>query len=257
MASLQRVCVIGETVRKELFGNLNPIGERILIGNVQFRIKGIMPLCGVSPAGEDFDNLVYIPLSTFMRRVANIDYIFGIRAMLKNPRYINETIIDIKSLLRERHKLPDGFPDDFSVRTPKEITEMSEKLAGTFNIFLALVAGISLIAGGVVVANIMLISVNERKKEIGLRKAIGARSKDIKIQFLLEATAVTLTGGLIGIILGTVVSKTLEILMNVPISISWESFVLGVIFSSLVWIIAGLQPARRAASLQPIESLRL
>ncbi|MCK5344220.1 MAG: ABC transporter permease, partial [Candidatus Heimdallarchaeota archaeon] len=212
MASLKRVCVIGETVRKELFRNLNPIGERILIGNVQFRIKGIMPLCGVSPAGEDFDNRIYIPLSTFMRRVANIDYIFGIRAMLKDPKDIIETVTNIKSLLRERHKLPNGVPDDFSIRTPKEITEMSERLSGTFNIFLVLVAGISLIAGGVVIANIMLISVNERKKEIGLRKAVGARSKDIKLQFLFESIAVTLTGGVIGIVLGITGAKFFSII---------------------------------------------
>ncbi len=257
IASLKRVCAIGETPRRKLFGNLNPIGEKILIGNVQFEIKGIMESKGVSPGGGDMDNRIYIPLSTFMRRVANVDYISNVKIQIKNPKDIIETVSDIKSLLRERHKLAPGIPDDFSIRTPKEITEMSERLSGTFNIFLVLVAGISLIAGGIVITNIMLISVNERKKEIGLRKAVGARSKDIKLQFLFESIAVTLTGGVIGVVLGITGSKIFEIIAQIPTSISWKSVILGVIFSFLVGIIAGLQPAKRAASLQPIDALKL
>jgi putative ABC transport system permease protein len=133
---------------------------------------------------------------------------------------------------------------------------MAEKVAGTFNIFLALVALISLITGGVVVANIMLISVNERRKEIGLRKAVGAKKKDIMLQFLFEATAVTLTGGVIGIVLGAIGAKILEAVTQMPTAISWESVALGIAFSSLVGVVAGLQPAKKAAALQPIEAMR-
>jgi putative ABC transport system permease protein len=256
LASLARVCVIGATVQKELFGTANPIGEQLRIGNVQFEIKGVMQAKGTSPGGGDMDNRIYIPLSTLMRRVANVDYISAIKVRLTTAKDMDKTAADIKALLRERHKLAAETPDDFTITTPTEVTKMAEKVAGTFNIFLALVAAISLIAGGVVVANIMLISVNERRKEIGLRKAVGALRKDIMLQFLYEATAVTLTGGVIGIVLGAIGAKILEAITQMPTSISWESVALGVVFSSLVGIVAGLQPAKRAAALQPIEALR-
>jgi putative ABC transport system permease protein len=256
MASLARVCVIGPTVQKELFGTANPIGEQLRIGSVQFEIKGIMQAKGTSPAGGDMDDRIYIPLSTLMRRVANVDYLTAIKIRLTTAKDMEKTAADIKALLRERHKLATGTPDDFTITTPTEVTKMAEKVAGTFNIFLALVAAISLISGGVVVANIMLISVNERRKEIGLRKAVGAQRKDIMQQFLYEATAVTLTGGVIGIVLGAIGAKILEAITQIPTSISWESVALGVVFSSLVGIVAGLQPAKKAAALQPIEALR-
>lgn len=254
--TLARVCVLGPTVQRELFGTANPIGEQLRIGNVQFEIKGVMQAKGTSPAGGDMDNRIYIPLSTLMRRVANVDYISAVKIRLTTAKDMDKTAADIQALLRERHKLSSGFPDDFTITTPTEVTKMAEKVSGTFNIFLALVAAISLIAGGVVVANIMLISVNERRKEIGLRKAVGAQRKDIMLQFLYEATAVTLTGGVIGIALGAIGAKILEAITQMPTSISWESVALGVLFSSLVGIVAGLQPAKRAAALQPIEALR-
>lgn len=256
MANLARICVIAPTVRKELFGTANPIGEQIRIGNVQFEIKGIMQAKGTSPGGGDMDNRIYIPLSTLMRRVMNVDHISSVKIRLKSAKNMEKTAADIKSLLRERHKLASGAPDDFTITTPTEVTKMAEKVAGTFNIFLALVALISLITGGVVVANIMLISVNERRKEIGLRKAVGAKKKDIMLQFLYEATAVTLTGGVIGIVLGSIGAKIFEAITQMPTSISWESVALGVVFSSLVGVIAGLQPAKKAAALQPIEAMR-
>jgi putative ABC transport system permease protein len=256
LASLARVCVIGPTVQKTLFGTANPIGEQVRIGNVQFEIKGIMQPKGTSPAGGDMDDRIYIPLSTLMRRVANVDYISAIKVRLRTAKDMDKTAADIKALLRERHKLAPGTPDDFTITTPTEVRKMAEKVAGTFSIFLSLVAAISLISGGVVVANIMLISVNERRKEIGLRKAVGAQRKDIMLQFLYESTAVTLTGGVIGIVLGAIGAKILEAITQMPISISWESMVLGLVFSSLVGIVAGLHPAKRAAALQPIEALR-
>ncbi|TSA22102.1 FtsX-like permease family protein [bacterium] len=255
-SSLARVCILGPTVKRELFGTANPIGEQLRIGNVQFEIKGVMQAKGTSPAGGDMDNRIYIPLSTLMRRVTNVDYISAIKVRLTTAKNMDKTAASVQALLRERHKLAPGTPDDFTITTPTEVTKMAEKVAGTFNIFLALVAAISLISGGVVVANIMLISVNERRKEIGLRKAVGAQRKDIMFQFLYEATAVTLTGGVIGIILGAIGAKILEAITQMPTSISWESVALGIVFSSLVGIIAGLQPARRAAALQPIEAMR-
>jgi len=250
------VCVVGETVRKELFGTSDPVGEKIRIGNLLFEVKGIMQDKGTSPGGGDMDNRIYVPLTTFMRRVANVDYITNIKVRLKSYKDIDRAVEEIQSLLRERHKIAAGLPDDFTVRTSDEVKQMAEKVAGTFNILLVLIAGVSLVAGGVVVANIMLISVNERKKEIGLRMAVGAQRKNIMLQFLLETTAITLTGGVIGIALGVVGSKILAAATKMPTTLSWESIVLGVVFSSAVGLVAGLQPAKRAASLQPVEALR-
>ena len=202
------------------------------------------------------DDRVFIPLSTMMRRIANVDYISSVKILLATAEDMDKTVASIQSLLRERHQLAPGTPDDFTITTPTEVTKMAEKVSGTFNIFLVLVAGISLLAGGVVVANIMLISVNERRKEIGLRKAVGAQRKDIMLQFLYEAAAVTLTGGVIGVVLGMIGGKILEFFTQIPASLSWESVAIGVLLSSLVGILAGLQPAKRAASLQPIDALR-
>ena len=256
MEQMDRVCVIGTTVQRELFGDADPIGEVIRVGNVPFEVIGVMESRGVSAGGGDMDNRVFIPLSTFMRRVANVDHIYGIRILLGSVRDVDAAALEISALLRERHNLPPGVPDDFTVRTPDDVQAMVEGMLGTFNLLLILVAGISLLTGGIVVANIMLISVNERRREIGLRKAVGARKKDITTQFLMEAAAVTLTGGLIGIVLGAAGALLLETMTETPATISWISVAVGVVFSVLVGILAGLQPAKRAALLQPVDSLR-
>lgn len=254
--TLNRVCLIGPTVQKELFGDSYPIGEQIRIGNIQFEVKGILESKGTSPGGGDMDNRIMIPLSTFMRRVANVDYLSAVKVLLHNPKEINVTVEKINQVLRERHSLAEGEPDDFTIITPTEVTEMAEKVSGTFNIFLALLAGLSLITGGFVIANIMTISVNERKKEIGLRKAVGASSKKIVMQFLFEALAVTISGGIIGIVLGGVGAIILGIVMQMPVSVSWASILTGVISASIIGIIAGIQPAKKAARLNPIEALK-
>lgn len=256
MERMARVCVIGPTIQLELFGEEDPLGEIIRVGNVPLEVIGVMEPRGVSARGGDMDNRVFIPLSTFMRRVANVDHIYGIRILLASEQDADQAVTDIAALLRERHRLAPDVPDDFTIRSAEEIEAMVEGMLGTFNLFLILVAGISLIAGGVVVANIMLISVNERRREIGLRKAVGARSRDITVQFLFEAMAVTLTGGVMGMILGGVGSALLETLAQTPTAVSWEIVIVGVVFSILVGILAGLQPARRAAVLQPVDSLR-
>jgi putative ABC transport system permease protein len=254
--TLNRVCLIGPTVQKELFGDSYPIGEQIRIGNIQFEVKGILESKGTSPGGGDMDNRIMIPLSTFMRRVANIDYLSAVKVLLYNPKEINVTVEKISQVLRERHSLVEGEPDDFTIITPTEVTEMAEKVSGTFNIFLALLAGLSLITGGFVIANIMTISVNERKKEIGLRKAVGASSKNIVTQFLFEALAVTISGGIIGIVLGGAGAIILGIVMQMPVSVSWASIFTGVISASIIGIIAGIQPAKKAARLNPIEAIK-
>jgi putative ABC transport system permease protein len=257
LSALGRVAILGPTARRDLFGDTNPIGETIQVGGAPFVVKGVMQSKGTSPGGGDMDNRVYVPLSTLMRRVANIDYLNGIKLRLRSAEEVDRTVAAVRTLLREQHRLAAGVPDDFSMTTPTEITEMAGKVAGTFNIFLVLVAAISLISGGVVVANIMLISVNDRRREIGLRKAVGARSADILQQFLLEATAVTLTGGLFGVVIGAVGARILQWVTSTPAALSWESVVLGLVSSGLVGVIAGVQPARRAARLTPVDALRV
>ncbi len=256
MELLSRVCLIGPTVKKELFGDENPIGKMIRVGNIQFEIKGVLQEKGTSPGGGDMDNRIKIPLTTFLRRVANVDHLFGIKVLLTSQREMDAAVENITAILRERHAIAAGMPDDFSITTPDEVAEFAADIAGTFNIFLAFVAAIALIAGGVVVANIMIISVNERKREIGLRKALGARNKDIRLQFLFETAAVTFSGGIIGIILGGAGAKILEALSDMPVSISWEAAALGIVSSTVIGLISGLQPAARAAKLDPVESLR-
>lgn len=255
-ARMARVCVIAPTVQKELFGDINPIGEQIRIGNVPFEIIGILQPRGTSPGGGDMDNRILIPLQTLMRRTANVDYISGIKVKLNTIEDLEKTEATITSILRERHNLAEGEPDDFRIITPTEVTQFAEKVAGTFNLFLVLVAGISLIAGGFVITNIMLISVSERKSEIGLRKAVGARRKDIQTQFLLETIVVTFIGGVIGILLGFAGAMIISVIIEMPAAYSWEGIAAGVLFSSLVGLIAGMQPARRASQLDPIEALR-
>ena len=256
MKSLNRICLIGSTVQKELFGDNYPIGEMIRVGNIQFEVKGILEPKGTSPRGGDMDNRIMVPLTTFMRRVANVDYLSAVKILLVNQGDMNITVEKISQILRERHSLAEGIPDDFSIVTPTEATKMAEKVSGTFNIFLALLAGLSLITGGFVIANIMTISVNERKKEIGLRMAIGASPKKIVMQFLFEALAVTIAGGVIGIIIGGTGAVVLGMVMQIPVSVSWESILVGVISASVIGVIAGIQPAKKAARLNPIEALK-
>lgn len=253
---LERVCVIGETVKQELFDGANPIGEQIRIGNVLFEVVGVLESRGSSPGGGDMDDRILVPLSTSMRRLANVDYINGIKIRLDSAENMEQSSASIGNLLRERHKLAPGEPDDFRIITPTEVTKFAGEVSGTFNVFLVLVAAISLIAGGFVIANIMLISVSERRGEIGLRKAIGARNLDIRFQFMLEAIAVTLTGGVLGIMLGLLGAFVFRMITQMPVAVSWESVALGVVVSTVVGLAAGLQPAKRAAALQPIEALR-
>jgi putative ABC transport system permease protein len=256
MAAMARVCMLGPTVHRELFGDANPIGETIQIGAAPFRVVGVMQPKGTSPAGGDMDNRIYVPLSTLMRRVANVDHLNGIKIRLRTVEDLDGTVASIQALLREAHRLGPDDPDDFAVTTPAEVTVMAEQVAGTFDIFLVLVAGISLVAGGVVVANIMLMSVTERRREIGLRKAVGAHRRDIVQLFLLEAATVTLAGGVVGILLGLAGVRLLAWLTDVPVVVSWESVVLGLVFSGVVGVLAGLHPARRAAAMTPIDALR-
>lgn len=254
--SLARSAAIGPTVVRELFDGQNPLGETILVDGVPFEVTGVMLEKGTSAAGGDMDDRVFVPLRTYMRRVANVNYITGIRVQVRDLRYMEPAATDIAALLRDRHRLAPGTPDDFRITTPTEVTAMVEEMQGTFNLFLILVAGIALVVGGVVVANIMLISVSERRAEIGLRKAVGAKPRHIRAQFLAESVTVTLLGGAGGILLGIAGNFIVERLTGNPTLLTWQVLAIAILFSSAVGLVAGLYPARKAAAMPPADALR-
>ena len=232
------------------------MGQVIQVGGVPFEITGMMLEKGTSAGGGDMDNRVFVPLTTYMRRVANVDYLSAIRVQVEGIHKMEPAAADISALLRERHNLGEGIPDDFRVTTPTEVTAMVEEMEGTFDLFLILVAGIALVVGGVVVANIMLLSVSERRKEIGLRRAVGAKSRHIQGQFLFESVAVTLLGGIAGLLLGVVGNLILERLTGTPVLLTWQVMAIGLLFSTVVGLAAGLHPARKAAAMTPVNALR-
>jgi putative ABC transport system permease protein len=253
---MARTAAIGPTVVRELFGDEDPMGQVIQVGGVPFEITGIMLEKGTSAGGGDMDNRVFVPLTTYMRRVANVNYLSAIRVQVEGVREMEPAAADIAALLRDRHNLGPGVPDDFRVTTPTEVTAMVEEMQGTFNLFLILVAGIALVVGGVVVANIMLLSVSERRREIGLRRAVGARARHIHGQFLLESVVVTFLGGIAGLLLGVAGNLLMERLTGTPALLTWQVMAVGVLFSTVVGLAAGLHPARKAAAMAPVDALR-
>jgi putative ABC transport system permease protein len=258
MTSMARVAVVGKTVVNELYGNTDPIGTNIKIENVNFKVVGVLAPRGTSPMGMDMDSRIVIPYTTASRRVFNTPYLSLIRAAAVDPNQVEKIESDIAALLKERHHIQPGFPEDYRVRGASSVSKMAKGMMGTLNLFLGLVSLISLVVGGIVVMNIMLISVGERVKEIGLRRAVGARKKDIRNQFLIESSLITLMGGVIGVLVGLVVAVFLPILSKgkMPAMPSWEPFVLGFVFSVLVGILAGIHPAKKAADMDPVIALK-
>jgi putative ABC transport system permease protein len=253
---LVRVAVIGRTIQKDLFEDDDPLGKQILLGNNPFEVIGVLEPRGTAATGVDMDGRVIIPLSTGQKRVFNQDYLSMIKIVLQDPYRMSQTVDDVRALLRERHNLQTGVEDDFTIVTPTQIMNIASKLSTTFSLFLILVTGISLLVGAIVIANIMFIAVNERRAEIGIRRAVGARKRDILVQFLMEAVSVATIGGILGIILGLIGLKALSGFMKLPTAIMWESIVLALASAIIVGLIAGIQPAKRAANLNPIDALR-
>ncbi len=258
MASMARVAVLGKTVVKELYGDTDPIGTNVKIENVNFKVIGVLTPRGTSPMGMDMDSRIVIPYTTASHRVFNTTYVSLIRMAAADNDQVGRIEQDVVHLLRERHHFQPGFPEDFRVRGASTVSKMAKGMIGTLNLFLGLVSLISLVVGGIVVTNIMLISVGERVKEIGLRRAVGARRKDVRNQFLIESSLITVMGGFIGVLVGLIVAVLLPILSKgkMPAMPSWEPFVLGFIFSVLVGILAGIHPAKKAAAMDPVIALK-
>lgn len=256
MSTMARTCNLGTTLSRMLFSDANPIGEYIQIANTRFLVKGLLESRGTSPGGGDSDNRVLIPLTTGMRRLLNQDYISYIRVKVRDPKELNGIGEEIRSILHERHHIRPPQEDDFAIVTAADIARAARGISGTISILLMALASLSLIVGGIVLMNILLISVSERVKEIGLRRALGATQTDIFVQFLAESLAITLLGMLLGCLLGWGASLLVGMLAKAPVLVSWEPFALAVVFSLVVGLFFGIQPARRAARLKPVEALQ-
>ena len=251
----EKVAIVGTTVAEKLFGSKNPVGETIKINRIYFKVIGIAPEKGFG-GHRDHDDAVYIPVTTAMYRVLGKDYLDGIYVEARGPDTIDEAQERIDQIMRKRHKLYKDDEDAFSIRNMSEIQEMLTSTTRTMSTLLGSIAAISLLVGGIGIMNIMLVSVTERTREIGLRKAIGACKKDIMSQFLIEAVVMTFAGGLMGIALGSGIAFILSIFAGWVTKVSFSSIILATTFSIAVGIGFGLWPAKKASELNPIEALR-
>jgi len=251
-----RVIVIGKTLADSLFPGSDPIGQDLRVVNLPFRVVGVMSSKGQDPQGRDQDDVAFAPYTTVQKKLLGRDriQIAYVSAISQDATYTAQS--QITDLLRQRHKLTASEPDDFTVRNMTDVAEAANETSKTMTILLACIAGVSLLVGGIGIMNIMLVSVTERTREIGIRMAIGARSSAVRSQFLIESIVLSLTGGMIGIILGVVLSLVIPAFLGWPTLVSMMAIVGSVLFSAAVGIFFGYYPARKAASLDPIEALR-
>jgi putative ABC transport system permease protein len=261
MSGAGKVAIIGQTVARELFGDGDPVDQIIRVRGVPFTVIGLLERKGQSMMGQDQDDIVIIPLTTARNKIfgalqGRIGRVSSIFIKAKDGVDMKEAEDKVRVLLRQRHKLSGNTPDDFSLRNLTEILQAQEAASKVMAILLAAVASVSLLVGGIGIMNIMLVSVTERTREIGLRLAVGARSKDILSQFLVEAITLSTIGGVLGILLGGLGTWLVAELAEWPVQLSVVSIILAVGFSAVIGIFFGYYPARKASSMQPIQALR-
>jgi putative ABC transport system permease protein len=265
VTSASKVCILGHTVVKRLFQTANPLGETIRIRNIPFVVVGVLGEKGANMVGDDQDDIVLLPFTTVRKRLygSNFQDIHAIFVSARSMKLMSTAESEISQLLYERHRIPPGEPPDFNVQNTTEIANVLGVITGTLTLLLASIAGISLLVGGVGIMNIMLVSVTERTREIGIRMAVGARGRDIMRQFLVEAVLLSCIGGVMGFCLGIAASTGATMLINSfttgtkwPIIVSLEAAVVAILFSATVGIFFGYYPALRASRLDPIEALR-
>ena len=254
-----KVAILGSTVVTNLFGDLDPIGRKIRIGGMPFKVIGILQSKGQSGMGQDRDDTVLIPITTAQKKLFGSDFpgvvkFINVQAKSEDSLYSAED--EIKALLKDRHNIGQNKEDDFTIRNFTEMMEAVKKTVATMTLLLGSIASVSLLVGGIGIMNIMLVSVTERTKEIGIRMAIGAKAMDIRLQFLIEALLLSLAGGLVGVILGVFVSKIINLCSELTTIISPMSIFLSFGFSGLVGIGFGFYPAYKASLLNPIDALR-
>jgi putative ABC transport system permease protein len=251
-----RVIVIGQTIADNLFPGTDPVGQTLRVANLPFRVSGVMVRKGQDQQGRDQDDIAFAPYTTVQKKVLGSPrlQVAYASAISQDATYTAQE--QITDLLRQRHKLGSNEPNDFTVRNMTDIAEAANETNNTMTLLLACIASVSLLVGGIGIMNIMLVSVTERTREIGIRMAIGARSSAVRSQFLIESIVLSLTGGFIGIVLGVAVSASIPKLLGWPTLISGLAIIGSVIFSAAVGIFFGYYPARKAAGLDPIEALR-
>jgi putative ABC transport system permease protein len=260
-----KVCVIGHTLVAKLFQTSDPINQTIRVRNIPFRVIGVLQGKGANMVGDDQDDILLLPFTTVRKRLqgSEFDNVNAILCCSRSLALLPEAQHEITQLLAERHHIHLGEPNDFIVRTVSEIANVFGIIVGTLTMMIVSIAGISLVVGGVGIMNIMLVSVTERTREIGIRMAVGARGRDILMQFLVEAVLLSCIGGIIGFALGCAASVGLTMLINSltfgtkwPVVISWQAAILSFVFAAAVGVFFGFYPARRASLLDPIEALR-
>src|SRR6476659_670369 len=251
-----RVLVVGQTIADNMFAGTDAVGQTIRVQNLPFRVVGVMARKGQDPQGRDQDDVAFTPSTTVQKKILGSPrlQIAYVSAVSPDATYTAQQ--QISELLRQRHKLGPNEPDDFTVRNMSDIAQAANQTNNTMTLLLACIAGVSLLVGGIGIMNIMLVSVTERTREIGIRMAIGARSSAVRSQFLIESVVLSLTGGIIGILLGVVASLAIPMMLGWPTLVSTAAIVGSVIFSAAVGIFFGYYPARKAAALDPIEALR-
>jgi putative ABC transport system permease protein len=254
--SVARVAVIGPDVQTALFPNEDPIGKQIRIGNVPFQIIGVLVTRGAGPGGSSLDGIVFIPVTTAAKRLFNRDYLTTITIQLKNPENPQAVIDSVSVLLRERHGIVPPGEDDFTISNPSAVVAQISEVSSTLSTVLNGVAIIATIIGGTVIMSLMLIAVSERRREIGVRRAVGASKQDIMLQFLLEAAVISVLGGLSGAMLGAVAALLVAAQQQIPPALIGSVFVSAVLISVAIGLVFGLQPAWKAANTDPIEALR-
>jgi len=254
--SANKVCVIGRTTATQVYGNEDPVGQILRIKEVPFTILGVLTPKGLSTQGVDQDDIVIMPYTSAMKRVIGGTNLRNISVQIGDGQQVEAAQQQIISLLRQRHNIRPGRDDDFTVRNQQEIAEAATETSRVMTVLLGAIAGVSLVVGGIGIMNIMLVSVTERTREIGVRMAVGAHGSDILTQFLIEAVTLSSVGGIIGIVCGIGASRILSIYAHWPTLISISSIAIAFLFSAAVGVFFGFYPARKAAALDPIEALR-
>lgn len=256
VTSAENVCVIGATVANQLFGYQSAIGATLRIGQGTFRIIGVLSPKGQNLGGKDQDDLLVMPYTTLQKRLLGTVRLDNIAVAVRTQQELPLAVDHIAQLLRERHQIRPDMPEPFSIKTQLDLTQKIVAIVGIMTVLLGSIASISLIVGGIGIMNIMLVSVTERIKEIGIRMSVGAKARDILLQFLIESVILSLGGGVIGIVLGVGVAMLASTLTQWPLRVSWGAIALAFIFAAVVGVFFGLYPARKAARLNPIEALR-
>ena len=256
ITSRDRVCVIGQTIVDNLFPDGDAVGKTVRINKAPFKVVGVLQTKGQSSSGQDQDDVVFIPLTTAQNRMMGITYISRITIQAENENVVDQVQADVEALLRVRHKIQDDEYDDFTVRNLAALMDTMMETANTITMLLGCIAAISLLVGGIGIMNIMLVSVTERTREIGIRKALGATYDNILLQFLIEAMVIGIVGGTLGVLLGVGASYAISYFAGWMTIISVPVILIAVLFSVGIGLFFGIYPARKAALLDPIEALR-